>query len=263
MKQAIDWTTINAYVDGELSSVEAAAVANAIADDEELAQQVAVLTSLKAAIAESTPRFGKLQEKQRPKPKLRYIAAAAVIFTTITALLVLGPNPLAPLSGHMSDIDLAFEAHQQWRTSLNESGESGQQGLLRTTLAQTRLDAYIPDLTSVDLRFSGVRQIESKRGSGVHVGYIGPSGCTVTMALFTSPAKHHTPLTSTEINAQAVYQWSVGGSDFYLLATGMDPARLSRTAQVVYRLTLQRLPLDDDALTTLKQARAASQPCVG
>ena len=55
-RKPVDWEALNTYVDGELDADSSAAVAEAVADDPELARQISLITRLKAATAGSPAR---------------------------------------------------------------------------------------------------------------------------------------------------------------------------------------------------------------
>jgi anti-sigma factor RsiW len=81
MKDKITWETINRYVDGELPPRDVAEVAKAVAADPEYAEQISVLSSLKAAVAHSTDGLDRhvnlaLSRKAKLKNTLIFLAAS-------------------------------------------------------------------------------------------------------------------------------------------------------------------------------------------
>ncbi len=260
MNHPIDWPTLNAYVDGELSAADAAEVARAVAENEDLAHQVAVLTAMKAAVAASAPSFGPLQANKPRRARVRYAAFAAMLLGLIGALLVVVVDRHHAGTPEDRDIALTLAAHTAWRANRQQSSE-GSAHAVSSSLTQLNLNAYIPDLSPVDLRFSGISELPE--GVGIHVGYEGRHGCTVSLTLFRTVKSLETPLQSVEYQGQVLHQWQAAGTRFLLVATGMDPERLARTAAVVHRLTLQRLPLDPAAVVALNEARSGAKPCLG
>lgn len=254
----VDWETLNAYVDGELPPDEAAAIAEAVVRDRMLARRVAAISALKAAIHDSAPPYPGPAELPPRRPRLmrqRLAAAAAVL-----VLALLGTTAwLAELHRDPQGITLAERVHQQWLAA-RAKGLNDQAG----AVLQARLDAlrlaYVPDLTQVGLVFDSVRQIGA--GRGLHVGYRGPRGCVVSLVVLEGAGDRDIPLTPLSRDGHTAWSWTTGGASFYLLAPAMDPVRLTRTAEVVQRVTRARLPLDSEAILALARSRNGTAPCL-
>lgn len=262
MNEEVNWETLNAYVDGELSSQEAAEVANAVARDPHLAEHVAMLTSLKAAVANAIPPRER-EVAYRPTVVRRVIPWAAMVAAlTFIALLLVVLDWNNRMASPGSRIELAESMHQDWLMSRQQETRTHQGQLLKTRLDELRLDAYIPDLSPVQLAYSGVRRVPAQGGEGLHVGYLGPSGCTVSLVIFPSRGVLAESLTRGVHDEQPIHYWRAGTSDFYLLASQMDPQRLTQVATVLYRITQNRLPLDPQSMLALHKARATSRPCI-
>ncbi len=255
--------TLNAYVDGEVSARENAEVANAIASDPELARQAATLSSLKATLAStSCGKLGPLDIDipHKEKSQLRLVAAVAglILAGAILAVSIFNNTSLLPIQG----LELAEQAHWSW---LEEESEPVAPGLNRTSAQDFglyQIDAYVPDLSEVNLTFSGVRKISSGKSRGMHIGYRGPSGCMVSLVILNNTVGLSQELTYFERQEHLLYGWQVKQTGFYLLAYKMDPSRLSEVARVVNKLTRERLPLDPDSIIALNQARSESKPCL-
>ncbi len=255
--------TLNAYVDGELSARENADVANAIATDPELARQAASLSSLKATLASTgggrrEPIDIDLPAKQ--KSQLRWVAAIAglIISGAVLTALFLNNASLLPNQG----LQLAEEAHRNWLEKESAPMGTGQNQAAALDLDRLQIDAYIPDLSEVNLKFSGVRKISSGKSRGMHIGYKGPSGCMVSLVILNNTAGLSSELAYFESRGHLLYGWQVKQTGFYLLAYRMDPARLAKVARVVNKLTRERLPLDPESIIALNEARSESKPCL-
>lgn len=266
MKDKISWETINRYVDGELSPRDAAEVAKAVATIPAYANQVAVLSSLKAAVSDSTDGLGaKIKFGQPRMTRLKHTwmplaasLAAVLLLGSLMSVLVLKTDIIYPISG----MRLAEVIHTEWLNSHARQSDSRHEALLKTTLEGLYLDAYVPDLSKVDLSFSGIRRVTNRGVNGVHIGYVGPSGCMVSLVVFRNHIRLPTEIAYLRASGRPVYGWRVGKTGFYLLAHKMDANRLYEIAQVVHRLTRIRLPLDPQSVIALKDARAASEPCI-
>ena len=177
---------LNAYVDGELSASERACVANAIASDPDLARQVASLSSLKASMIAADCGVSEafdidLESPARRRSSVRWVAATAAILITgaLVATLILNGASLLPDEG----LRLARKVHESWLLQ-QERPETRQRGKTFVTLPKDLLiDAYVPDLTRVDLVFSGVRRVSAGSFGGMHIGYQGPNGCKVSLVV--------------------------------------------------------------------------------
>jgi len=255
--------TLNAYVDGELSARENAEVANAIAVDSQLAQQAATLSSLKATLASiSCDRQEPLELDLVPEEKFRlsWVAAIAgfMVIGAVIAALILNGASLLPNQG----LELAEEAHRNWLEQETSPVDPSLQQASALDLDRLQIDAYIPDLSRVNLTFSGVRRISSENFKGIHIGYQGPSGCMVSLVVLNNTIGLSDELAYFERDGHLLYGWQVKQTGFYLLAYKMDPARASEVARVVNRLTRKRLPLDYESIVALNEAKSVSKPCL-
>jgi len=261
MRNKIDWQTINAYIDGALTPQDAAEVAKAVATDSVLAKQVATLTTLKAAVVGAlqapAPEL-KLAETTSRGPLPWVASVAAVLFAGAVMLgLYFSTDWLRPAEG----LRAAEHAHQAWLLTGARGAEESEAGMLKTNLKLLELDAYVPDLSKVNLTFNGIRRI-GERDNGLHIGYVGPSGCMVSLVVLKQLAGLPESLQQYERGDHVVYGWRVGQAGFYLLADRMDPARLAGIAKVVHRLTRIRVPLDTHAVLALNEARQTAGPCL-
>ncbi len=184
--------------------------------------------------------------------------ATVLLLGSLMSVLVLKTDFLYPVSG----LRVAEVIHTEWLESHARQSNSRHEALLKTTLEGLYLDAYVPDLSKVDLSFSGIRRVNTQGVEGVHIGYAGPSGCMVSLVVFRNHIRLPKDIAFFKTGGRPVYGWRVGRTGFYLLAHKMDTDRLYEIAKVVHRLTRIRLPLDPHAVIALKDARAASEPCV-
>ncbi len=263
MKDPVTWETVNSYVDGELSATQAAEVAKAVAINPRLADRVAMLSSLKAVIAHSTDGLRRDIKFDGTKPARSWALwaaglAAVLVLGTLFSVLVMRSSFVYPVSG----VRIAGLVHTEWLTSQTVPRGTQHPEFLQTALDGIYVDAYVPDLSKVDLTFSGIRRLSASDIEGLHVGYAGPRGCMVSLVVIRNHIQLSSRLSLFQDNGQSVYGWRVGTTGFYLLAHKMDPQRLATVANVVHGLTRSRLPLDSQAVIVLNDARASSQPCV-
>lgn len=252
------WERLNAYVDGELLPDEAAVIAEGIARDPVLARRVAAISALKAAINDSAPPHPGHLQLHRPGPMRRRVAAMAALLL-IAALG--GAGWFAELHRDPPGIALAEQSHRQWLAARSQAPTGQAAETFRVGLDSLRL-AYVPDLTQVDLIFDGVRRINPRGGRGLHVGYLGPRGCVVSLVVFERAGDRDRPLTPLVAGGRTAWNWTTGGASFFLLAPAMDPARLTSIAKVVQQLTRTRLPLDAEGVLALHEGRSGTTPCL-
>ena len=211
--------TLNAYVDGELSAREVAEVANAIATNPELARQAATLSSLKATLAStSCDRLEPLDMDftLKQKSRLRWVAAFAGLIITgaVLAVLFLNNASLLPNQG----LELAEQAHRSWLEEELAPMEPGLHQASALDLDRLQIDAYVPDLSEVNLTFSGVRKISSGKSRGMHIGYRGPSGCMVSLVVLNNTVGLSYELAYFERRGHWLYVWQVKRTGCDLLA---------------------------------------------
>lgn len=255
--------TLNAYVDGELSARENAEIANAICVDQRLAQQVATLSSLKATLTSircerHDPIY--LDFPRKNNPRLGWVAAIVGFVATgaIIASLLNNTAPLLPNQGMV----LAEQAHRNWLQEESTLVDPGVHQSSSLIIDHLQVEAYIPDLSKVNLTYSGVRRISSGGFQGVHIGYRGPSGCLVSLVVLNNAVGLSDEVAYFEKDGHLQYAWQVKQTGFYLLAYKMDPARASEVARVVNSLTRKRLPLDTQSIIALNEAKSESKPCL-
>ncbi|HEB97346.1 MAG TPA: hypothetical protein ENI96_13070 [Sedimenticola thiotaurini] len=259
MKPEIDWTTLNAYVDGELSPATMARVAARVAGDPELARQMAELRRLKSGLYASRPMVCPpihLEPPRRRRPLLVAALATTALLVTLLAGTFLNRHEGTP--DHLLQ---AMAAHQAWVAG-STGGASGDAGrLLKSSRTRLRLDAYIPDLTPAGLRYDGIRRLDGGGGRGLHVGYRGSHGCRVSLVVFPGSRRLTPELRGFDRDGGRIYGWRVRDNTFYLMAPRMDPGRLAQVARAVYRMTRAYTPLDPAMTLALNQARDRAQPC--
>jgi MFS family permease len=253
------WEAINAYVDGELSALEAAQVAAAVAQDRELAAQVAILARLKA---QTTALRREPERTQLPTGhgRRRWIVAAcagAMIAIAILAGLVLAPWDTRQTTPAW--LQPARMLHAQWvRQGID--GE-GLQGVAGAGAAGAFGVPWVPDLRAIDLRQHSVQRAAAGPPGVVHVGYTGPRGCM--LSFLTWPDEHGLPPAPRRFGegAETAWAWRVGDAGYLLLATRMAPERLAVVVEVVHEATLNRLPPGPDAQRQYLASRRSTAPC--
>ncbi|MFQ5696435.1 MAG: anti-sigma factor family protein [Terriglobia bacterium] len=258
-----DWEDLNAYVDGELDAHDSARVARSVAIDPGLADQVATLTRLKAAVADTLelvdlPPVG-------PKRRLLWYGVAAAVALIVVAEV---GSYVAPWR-HQADAGLlrrAHTAHRTWieRDNADSVREVGA-GVLLSALHRLGPETYVPDLSASRLTISMVATVPASGvdGPALHIGYRGTRGCRVSFWISSDHANLGSRLVERRVGPLRSFVWRAGSLAYVLINSGMDEGRFTLIARTVHRATLERLPLDAEMRTALRESREASMPCSG
>jgi len=253
----MDWTLLNAYVDGELDAAAAADVATAIARDPELAAHVATLARLKAATGAICEAAAPSLDLPKPR-RAAYTGAlaaglAAVLIAAGVAWSILGrteePAWLRPVAA----------AHEQWLAapaSLARAGDVSDRNLLLEAKAVGV--ERVPDLAEAGLRPAWVSSMDD---AALFVGYIGVHGCRLGLWVGHPGKDAPSDLASVTLPTLTAYAWQVNGRAYVVVARGMDGDRLSLLARTIERLTRQGDRLDDETRTALRAAPLTGSAC--
>ena len=151
---------LNAYVDSELSPQDDARVAQAIAQDPNIAARVATLTRLKSMLStlgNDIPRAPALPVSRRPTGWLG-IAASVGLLVAVGAAMLAGLTPF----GQNDDgwYREALAAHTDWARdpSLPDAREVDA-NLFLASVERFGLPVQTPDLTSASLRLTYMRYL--------------------------------------------------------------------------------------------------------
>lgn len=255
----ITFEHLNAYVDGELSPAETAHIARAIADDPELANQVAALSRLRSAVAEGIETPSLAVPAKAQSGSWRTAIAATIAFLMFVGWSVL----LANLDGKSGTtwLQQAWKVHQGW--SIDKPAGSIPAGLLLVNYAETVAGAYVPDLSSsrLSLVHAGIKDFSGQR-KALLVGYRGTRGCKISLIALPSPGDLGEALRYYQEGRNEAYAWRADQLGYIMLSDGMDTGRFKLLAESVRRTTLQRLPFDQKTHLALRKSRDQSKPCL-
>lgn len=257
--QRIDWTLLNAYVDGELDASTAADIAAAIARDPELAARVAALARLKAA----TGALAAAPTLSLPTaPRRRRAATVGGMAAGIAALFLVAAGiawSLLERSDEPLWLRPVAAAHEQWLAapaSLARAGGVSDDNLLRE--ARVVGIGQVPDLTDAQLRPAWV---SITGGDGLYVGYIGVHGCRLGLWVGSSTGDVPRGLAPVVLPQLTAYAWHAAGRSYVVVARGMDAGRFSLLARTIERLTRQGAHPDEQTRTALREAPLTGSAC--
>lgn len=250
---------LNAYVDGELTPDQAAAVAAAVAADPALADEVARLTQLKWTLQSGMENAPAGLLPPPPRRRWRPLLAAC-----LGVLLFLGAGwaVLQPPSGvsHTPEVLLtAVRLHARWASEAPEL-RSPEAGRLLAAVHDFGHPLLLPDLSDNQLQVA--RVVLSGEDDILHIGYRGTRGCQVSLFAFRD-ARLPAELRQVSHDQDAAYLWRVGPVGYALLADGMSSERLRIVARAVEEATRSGSRLSPETRTALADSRARSEPCLG
>ncbi|MFN4098350.1 MAG: anti-sigma factor family protein [Pararhodobacter sp.] len=262
--QPVTDETLNAYVDGALTSEDAARIAQCAASDPRIARRIALLYQLKAGVAGLADDVVMidLPMQDTPAPRRRYlpVALGALAATVLLALSLLwfvqaGDRPVeaatdsAPVVG---DTTLArfITRHDAWIASAEQTVSPDSVGFgLEELMGATGLRLVHHALSSA-----------ADTDPGQQFAFVGPNGCRLSLFEVASPSGWSAPLNLTISDGLLTARWLLDGQGYALIARTMDPARFATISAVVHDALRDRGSVDAQALASLQRAR---QPCLG
>jgi anti-sigma factor RsiW len=232
-----DMLRLNAFVDGELTPTERAAVAAQIRAQPDVARAHATLARLKATIAESADAaLPPTIAPPRKTSRAVAVGLAAAALAACGALLLI--------------IVAATELPIERNSAVRVGHESA------VTLAALPANPVIPNLVIGGLMLEDMRIDRADDVRLLLASYRGPHGCLLELRI--SPAALAVPASV----GSSRHTWEVGPLAYELVAHGMPGWRFAVIADAAERETRDgRAP---DALRQrLREARLVAPPCTG
>ena len=250
---------LNTYVDGELDTAAAAEVARAVAEDPALAREVAALSRLRSAVAESIEAPPLSVPASPSTPGRRTAIAAGISFALFVAGSVLvfnlDRNPGADWLAR------AWQLHRGW--SIEDVSAQIRPGLLLAQYAEAVPGAYVPDLSAsrLTLVHAAVAPFTGKRRA-LLAGYRGTRGCKISLLVFRSLGALGETLRPFRDGNNEAYGWRAGPMGYVIMSDGMDTGRFRLLAESVRHTSRQHVPFDEETRIALRQSRDQSAPCI-
>lgn len=256
---APDWKKLNAYVDGEVSAEEQAAVADAVAEDRDLAGQVAALSRLKAAARETLEPYGgpALEQLDRsPRQSIWVPVAASIAGLVMLAGLAMGYFQLRdePTNWVVAFADTYTSVLEEEERSAASPASAG---AILAGLARLGPDAFVPDLAAARLR---ILKTEINDAGTVSVLYGGERGCRLGLWITPAPEGTGSALESTQAGPYQAYSWRVGALAYVMLSQ-IEPARFRVISETAHRVTTERRVINETMAAALAESRRKSTPC--
>ncbi len=254
----ITFEMLNAYVDGELETAAAAEVARAIARDSALAREVAALSHLRSAVAESV-EAPPLSVTAPPSTTGRGTAIAA----SIAFVVFIAGSVLVSYLDRNAGADWfarAWQIHRGW--SIEGVTAQTRATLLLAQYAEAVPGAYVPDLSSSRLSlvhasvssFAGQRRV-------LLAGYRGTRGCKISLLVFRSLGALGEALSPFHAGNNEAYGWRAGPLGYFIMSDGMDSGRFRLLAESVRDTSRKHVPFDQETRIALRKSRDKSAPC--
>lgn len=258
-ERLISFETLNAYMDGELDTAAAAEVARALAESPALARELAALSRLRSAVAESI-EVPPLSVPAPPPTTSHGIAVAA----GIALVVFIAGSILMTRFTHDPGIDWlarVWQIHHGW--SVNAVSSQGRSTVQLAQRIEAMPQAYVPDLSAsrLSLVHAAVVPFTANR-QALLAGYRGSRGCKISLLIFPSPDALGDALSPFRDGHNEAYGWRVGGLAYVILSDGMDSARFRLLAESVRNTSKQHLPFDTQTRLALRKSRDQSAPCI-
>ncbi len=254
----ITYEMLNAYVDGELDTAAAAEVARAVAEEPALAREVAALSHLRSAVAESV-EAPPLSVPAPPSTTGRGAAiAASIAFVVFIAGSVLVSNLDRNVGADW--LARAWQIHRGW--SIEGVTAQTRPTMLLAQYAEAVPGAYVPDLSASRLSlvhaavssFTGQRRV-------LLAGYRGTRGCKISLLVFRSLGALGEALSPFHDGKNDAYGWRAGPLGYFVMSDGMDSGRFRLLAESVRRTSRKHVPFDKETRIALRKSRDKSAPC--
>ncbi len=256
------WETLNAFVDGELSTSEESRIKQAIEHDSDVAKDVAELRQAKLAVSSTynsltmnTITLSKPSSSPRRSSIFFYISAMAACLLMGVLLWQQAGNKHLPIF-----VKEAYATHLNWLNMPKSNLPINTYDVVKTGSISNGM--FIPDLSDISLQLEHFESVMINEQAGIHLGYLGSKGCVVSLVSWPAEQTLSSHILTVGEGDKQSYFWQVGEWHYIMFASRMPLARRALTAHVLYDLTLkQRLPsvLDQQQLLA---SRAANPPCL-
>ena len=262
---------LNAYVDGELSSQEAAALARRAALDPAIAARIALLYQLKAGVAAlaDTLAPGEPPEVAPPLPERapdsparrlawlrsgRALAAAVAVLALAAGWLggmsLGGPAREALVSPPVMPEHPFVAGHDAWSQALERDtgmplAPEWLAGVMQATGLQLVHAAPAPAPTPVPVDGAPV----------THYAFVGSNDCRLSLFEQPLPGEVDMALHVVVDDNLLVARWQMRGFGYTVIARAMDRDRFITIAAAVLDVTRARQPAGEAILASLRAAR--------
>ena len=249
---------LNAYVDGELSSREAASLARHAAQDTAIAARIAMLYQLKAgvaALAGGAALAEPPEVAQPPRTPRVPLRRAGLVLAGMAAALVLllgsgwyatrsGPAPQDAASLVSGPGDPFVAGHDRWSQALDRSADMP---LAPEWLADV--------MQATGLRLVHAAPAETGAGPVMHYAFVGSNDCRLSLFEQPLPGEVDMALNVAFAGGLLTARWQMRGFGYTMVARAMDSERFTTIAAAVLDVTRDRQPAGEAIVASLRAAR--------
>jgi hypothetical protein len=259
-----DWKMLNAYVDGELSPQDAAAVAKAAGRDPAIADQISLLYHLKGGINAAAPAvpgdLASLMPPERRRPGKGWVAAAVAVVVLLGLSALWAQRTNLPLQARNDELLASARAlHDQWLQTDTARSDDMTPAVLDALTRFGRLPV-VPDLESTGLSIGQVAVFDEAQGRMLQIGYRGHHGCHLSLFVVDDGELSNFVI-GDRATLERSHAWQVGDLGYLLLAQGMDRDRFDLIADKVEHATRTYAPLDSRDRQQLAANKLVSAHC--
>ncbi|MCC5969314.1 MAG: hypothetical protein JJU15_05155 [Pararhodobacter sp.] len=243
-------STLNAYVDGELSSHEAAALAHRAAHDPGVAARIAQLHHIKAAVGALADDldFADPPEFSRPSRALRWPRRALFAVAAVLVLALGVARVLVPQTGPDTAVETArsplVEGHDSWSAAFERSHD--------VPVAPEWLEGL---MTATGLTLVHAAPSVAGTDRVMHYAFVGANDCRLSLFEHLMPGEVDMALSVEFEGALSTARWQMHGFGYTMVARDMDRARFTTIAAAVLDVTRIRAPVGEAIVASLRAAR--------
>jgi hypothetical protein len=257
-EKPVDLDLLNAYVDGELDVEERARIAEAVAQDPEVARQVMVLSRLKSSVSGAVDMEAIDLPHNPARRRWVYSIAASLLVVLLgatTIWLIVGGGKVGSNS-----LNRALAAHRSWSVTGQEEVLSAK--VVLAGVPDKLRFAYLPDLSSARLRLVHSSVLRGQDRPTLLAGYTGSRGCRVTLMVTAAGRDTGNKFEFSEHAGVTRARWRAGSLAYTMLAKGMAQQRFHLLATSVFQASLEAAPISPETRVALAHSRAKSKPCM-
>ncbi|KPQ07186.1 MAG: hypothetical protein HLUCCA12_07445 [Rhodobacteraceae bacterium HLUCCA12] len=243
---------LNAYVDGELGSVEAAALAHRVVQDTDVAARVAMLHQMKAGVATLAHDSICGMPPDIPAPARRAGWGAAAVVAACVAVLVLAagtawllrPPADGPTTGAQVSFDPLVAGHDRWSAAF----------------ADVQDDPVAPEWLEGVMAATGLRLVHAAPSMQdqtrvMHYAFVGTNDCRLSLFETALPGEVDLALAVDFADDLLTARWQMHGFGYTMVARNMDRQRFTTIAAAVLDVTRIRQPVEGAIIASLRAAR--------
>jgi len=243
---------LNAYVDGELSSHEAAALARRAAGDRAVAARIANLHQFKAGVAGLVDGTVFLDAPVMQGPRRSRLPGWRATAAAVAAALVLGlgaswhyAEPVTPVATQGAGLQNPLvEGHDRWSAAFDRATDA--------PVAPEWLEGL---MQATGLRLVHAAPAMMDDNTVMHYAFVGSNDCRLSLFEQPMPGEVDMALHVAFADDLLSARWQMHGFGYAMIARNMDRNRFTTIAAAVLDVTRIRQPANEAIVASLRAAR--------